>query len=718
MFIYYKKLTKYPFNEFILKIKEVKMKTIYRACNLCEAICGLEIQYDETTNQILSIKGDKDDPLSKGHICPKGASIADIYYDPNRLKKPIKRINNEWIEVSWEEAINYTKENIKKIQQKFGNDAIGVYLGNPNVHNYGSQLYGSRFVKSLKTKNIFSATSVDQLPHHFVSYFMLGHPNLLPIPDVDRTHYFLILGANPLASNGSLMTSPNIRERLKKIKEQGKVVVIDPRKTETAEFATEHYFIYPETDIFFLLNFLRYIYVNNRIRLNHLKDLIKENINKEIEEILSLFPDLENLTPQYTGIKKEVLNNIYKEFVESPDAVLYGRIGVSTQRFGSLSLWLIYLINILTGNFDLPGGMMFTSPAIDLIGKVEKKNLYKRYYSSVTNTPEFMGEFPVSILSEEILSEHPNSIKGMVVIAGNPLLSSPNGNRLRKAFQKLDFFVSIDFYKNETNQYAHIILPPTSPLEHDHYDITFLTLSVRNYAKYSEAVFPKKKDSLDDWEIFVQLMDQKRVMEPPNLLNQMLKNGPYKLSLEELKKHPHGIDLGPLKPNLKERITEIILFPESFKNTLTIFAKNYSQYFSFFELLKSNNKFLLIGRRELRSNNSWMHNVPRLIKGENRCKIWIHPDDAKKLGIKNDQKIKIVSNTGEIEIQAYITEKIMPGVLSIPHGYGHRKTDDISWINAKQLESNASINDLTDHHRWDILCYNAAFNGTEVSIKL
>ena len=687
------------------------MKKIYRACNLCEAICGLEIQYNEEKNEILSIKGDSNDPLSSGHISPKGASIADIYYDPNRLKKPIRKLKNgTWQEIDWEEAISYTKENIKSLQDKFGHDSIGIYLGNPNVHNYGSQLYGSRFIKSLKTKNIFSATSVDQLPHHFASYFMLGHPNLLPIPDIDRTHYFLILGANPLASNGSLMTAPNIRERLKAIKERGKVVVLDPRKTETAEFASEHYFIYPESDIFFLLNFLRYIYVHKAIRLNHLQDLIKENIINEIEKILSMFPNLENLTEKFTKISQQNLNNIYREFLDAPNAVLYSRIGVSTQRFGAISLWLIYLINILTGNFDQVGGMMFTSPAIDLIGKVEKRNLYKRYYSSVTNTPEFMGEFPVSILADKILTDHPQSIKGMIVIAGNPVLSTPNGNQLRKAFQKLEFFVSIDFYKNETNQYANIILPPTSPLEHEHYDITFLTLAVRNYAKFSEAVFPKQKNSRDDWEIFSQLMDQKRTIHPQELLNQMLKNGPYKLSLEELKKHPHGIDLGSLKPNLKERISELVLFPSIFVEGLKEISKNMHSFFGL------NHHLALIGRRELRSNNSWMHNIPRLIKGEERCKVWIHPEDAQKMGIKENQFIKIKSTNGEIEIAAHITDKIMPGVISIPHGYGHRVIDDISWINAKNLTSNASINDLTDNHRVDLICFNAAFNGTPVQI--
>jgi anaerobic selenocysteine-containing dehydrogenase len=520
----------------------------------------------------------------------------------------------------------------------------------------------------------------------------------------------LILGANPLASNGSLMTAPNIRERLKAIKERGKVVVLDPRKTETAEFASEHYFIYPELDIFFLLNFLRYIYVHKAIRLNHLQDLIKENIINEIEKILSMFPNLENLTEKFTKISQQNLNNIYREFLDAPNAVLYGRIGVSTQRFGAISLWLIYLINILTGNFDQVGGMMFTSPAIDLIGKVEKRNLYKRYYSSVTNTPEFMGEFPVSILADEILTDHPQSIKGMIVIAGNPVLSTPNGNQLRKAFQKLEFFVSIDFYKNETNQYANIILPPTSPLEHEHYDITFLTLAVRNYAKFSEAVFPKQKDSRDDWEIFSQLMDQKRTIHPQELLNQMLKNGPYKLSLEELKKHPHGIDLGSLKPNLKERISELVLFPSIFGEGLKEISKNMHSLFGL------NHHLALIGRRELRSNNSWMHNIPRLIKGEERCKVWIHPEDAQKMGIKENQFIKIKSTNGEIEIAAHITDKIMPGVISIPHGYGHRVIDDISWINAKNLTSNASINDLTDNHRVDLICFNAAFNGTPVQI--
>lgn len=687
------------------------IKTFFRACNLCEAICGLKIEYDVVNNKLISIKGDSDDPLSKGHICPKGVSITDIYFDPHRLKKPIlKNHDGNWEEVSWEQAIQYTKENIWKIQHQYGHDAIGVYLGNPNVHNYGAQFYGSKFIKWLKTKNIFSASSVDQFPHHFVSYHLLGHHSLLPVPDLDRTNYLLILGANPLTSNGSLMTAPNIRERLKRIKERGKVVVLDPRKTETADFATEHYFIYPESDIFFLLGFINFLYKNHIYRYDHLNPLIKQNIESELNKILSYFPDLDSIVPFYTKISNHDLIKIYSEFVDAPHSVLYGRIGVSTQRFGTLSIWLMYLIHILTGNFDKEGGMMFTKPAVDLIGKVEKRPLYKRYNSNITHTPEFMGEFPVSILADEILSDDPKAIKAMIVIAGNPVLSTPNGNKLRKAFQTLKFFVSIDFYKNETNQYANIILPPTTSLEHDHYDLTFNTLAIRNYAKYSEAIFAKDKDALDDWEIFSLLMDLNIKKHPSLLLNQMLKSGPYKLSLEELKQQPHGIDLGPLTPMLRERITEIHLFPEIFMLEIEMFSKNFESYF------KNNHQFSLIGRRELRSNNSWMHNIPRLIKGEERCKVWINIKDAERLGIQENQIVKIRSEVGEIEIPVHITDKIMQGVISIPHGYGHRKDDDISWKNAQSLKYNVSINDLTNEKRLDTLCYNAAFNGTLVEI--
>lgn len=688
-------------------------KVHYRACNLCEAICGIEIKHEN--GKILSIAGDKNDPFSRGHICPKALALKDIYEDKNRLKLPVKRIGNDWQELSWEEAFDEIVTRIREIQTKYGRNSVAVFQGNPSVHNFGTLLSSGELLKSLKTQNNFSATSVDQLPHHFAAWTMLGHPLLIPIPDIDRTEYFLIFGANPLASNGSLMTSPDIINRLESIKKRGgKIILIDPRRTETARVASEHHFIKPSSDVYFLLAIVHTLFAENLVNLDRLEDFtdgveILREISKDYasEKIAEL-----------TGISATEIKRIAVEFATAKSAVCYGRMGVSIQKFGSLCQWLINSINILTGNFDESGGAMFTAPAFDVLAATKGGNIFNRWQSRVRKLPEFMGELPVAALSEEILTDGEGRIKALFTSCGNPVLSTPNGGQLEKALEKLEFMVSIDIYINETTRKADIILPPATGLEVSHYDVIFNLLAVRNTAKYSAPLFAKEKDAKYDWEILQELAhrlngkdEPLKLVLPEAKLDFGLKFGQYKLSLEELQKNPHGIDLGELKSCLPERLfnenKRINLAPEVLVKDL--------------ERLKTEEKsadefpFSLIGRRHLRDCNSWLHNSEVLVKGKNRCMVLINSLDAKKLNLQNNQTVKVSSRVGAVEIPCEITENIGQGVVSIPHGYGHGRKG-VKLDTAKNY-AGVSINDLTDDRMIDELTGNAAFSNVKVRVQ-
>lgn len=688
-------------------------ETHYRNCNLCEAICGIEIKHEN--GQVLSISGDKQDTFSRGHICPKAVALKDIYEDENRLRTPVRRTTHGWQEISWEEAFDEAAEKIKAVQTRDGRNAIAVYQGNPSVHNLGTMLSSRELLKALKTQNNFSATSVDQLPHHFAAHAMLGHEFLLPIPDIDRTDYFLILGANPLASNGSLMTAPDVARRLEAIAGRGKVVVIDPRKTETARKASEHFFIKPASDIFLLLAIVRTLFAENLVDLGNLADFTDGvEILREISADFA--PEkVENLT----GIPASEIKRIAVEFGTAEAAVCYGRMGVSIQKFGGLCHWLINSINILTGNFDRPGGAMFTLPAFDLLQVAKGENAYHRWQSRVRNLPEFMGELPVAALAEEILTGGAGQIKVLITSCGNPVLSTPNGTQLDKALENLEFMVSIDIYINETTRHADLILPPATGLETSNYDVIFNSFAVRNVAKYSAPLFPKAAGARYDWEIFQELAhrlnakDEPLKLVPPEArLNLGLQLGRYRLSIEELNKNPHGVDLGALKPCLPARLLtankRINLAPD-------VFVRDLARLKS--ETVETNDfPFVLIGRRHLRDCNSWLHNSERLVKGKNRCTLMIHPLDAGDLGFENQQNVRVSSRVGTIEIPCEITENIGRGTVSIPHGYGHGRTG--VKLDTAKSHAGASINDLTDDRVIDELTGNAAFSNVKVRLEV
>jgi anaerobic selenocysteine-containing dehydrogenase len=699
-----------------------EIKTHYRNCNICEAMCGLEIKYQD--KNIISIKGDKDDPFSKGYNCPKATALQDFYEDKDRLKTPIRRTKTGWEDISWEEAYTEIAEKFKTIQAKHGKNSLALYLGNPNAHNLGNTLFLKPFMKSLGTINRFSSASADQMPHHVASNFMFGAGMLIPVPDIDRTDFMLIIGGNPVVS--SMMTAPNVIGRLKAIqKRSGKVVVVDPRRTHTAKVADQHLFIRPEKDALLLLALINRVFAKNAVKLRHLEEIIDDiEVFKTISEAYSA-----DAVAEFVGISAQDIYTLADEFMSANSAVCYSRMGASTQTFGGLCQWLTNVLNIITGNFDRAGGAMFPQPAFDLLRNYKKgfKSSFGQYHSRVRKLPFFNGEFPVAALAEEIQTAGEGQIKSLITVAGNPVLSSPSGHKLAEAFQELDYMVCVDIYLNETTKYANIILPATTGVENAHYDIFFNSFSVRNTVKYSAPLFEREEYQRNDYEILKELtirMSDEEVpghvksLTPEIILDVELKKGPYGeqgFSLQKLIDNPHGIDIGPLMPCAAERIKtsdgKINLLPQLYVDDLVRLNAVMSQ-----PARNKNYPFDLIGRRLVKSHNTWTQNSARLVKGKNPCTLEIHPDDAQQLGVSNGQLVNVSSISGEVLINAVITDDVQRGVVTMPQGWGHNQKGTNMSIAATQ--PGVSINDLTDVNRVDLLTGNAAFNGTPVAIKV
>lgn len=701
-----------------------EIKTHYRNCNICEAMCGLEISYQD--KQILSIKGDQKDPFSKGYNCPKAMALQDFYTDKDRLKTPIRRTATGWEALSWDEAFTEITEKFKSIQHEQGKNALAVYLGNPNAHSLGNSIFLKPFMKSLGTLNRFSSASTDQMPHHVASNFMFGAGMLIPVPDIDRTDFMLIIGGNPVVSNGSMMTAPNVLGRMKAIQKRGgKVVVVDPCRTRTAKIADQHLFIRPEKDALLLLALIHCVFANNKVNLRHL-----ENKVDGLESIRLLAKEYSpRLVTDHVGIDADAISKLAADMMAADSAVCYSRMGASTQTFGGLCQWLTNVLNIVTGNFDREGGAMFPQPAFDLLRNHKRghKSLFGQYSSRVRKLPFFNGEFPVATLAEEILTEGKGQIKSLITVAGNPVLSTPSGHKLAEAFESLDYMVSVDIYLNETTKYANIILPGTTGVENSHFDIFFNSFSVRNTVKYSAPLFEKENYQRSDWqilnEISARMTDQsfdhtKPAITPEIILDMELKSGAYGaqgMSLQKLIDNPHGVDIGPLMPCIDDRIKtaegKIDLAPQLYLDDLPRLNAVISQ-----PVRNEQYPFELIGRRLVKSHNTWTQNSDRLVKGKNPCTLEIHPEDAQQLGITKGQKVKVSSTVGEIEIETVITDDIQQGVVSMPQGWGHNQTGTKMTVAATQ--PGVSINDLTDANRVDTLTGNAALNGTPVAITL
>ncbi len=729
----------------------------FRTCPLCEATCGLEVTHDG--EKVIRTRGDRADVFSHGFICPKGSTLGRLDEDPDRLRTPLLRRNGRHEPATWDEAFGVIESRLVPLVAEHGPDAVGVYLGNPNVHSMSGTLYPRVLLKMLRTKSIFSAATVDQMPKHFSSGLMFGHPDLIPVPDLDRTSYLLMLGANPYESNGSLATAPDWPGRLRAIRERGgKVVVVDPRRTRSADAADEHVFIVPGTDAAFLFALAHVLFEEDLVDLGDLDGHLA-GVDEVGAAVEAFHPEQ---VAETCGVEPERIRRLARELAGADTATVYGRIGTHTAEFGTMASWMVDVLNILTGNLDRAGGAMFSHAAHEQ-PRSRRGFEVGRWASRVRGLPEVRGELPVSTMAEEILEPGPGQIRAMITVAGNPVLSTPNSDRLDEALSGLEFMVSVDIYLNETTRHADVILPGVSPLRRPHYDFAFNQLAVRNVANYSPPLFPLPEGTPDEWRILLRLgaivsgqgsdadldalddgvfgmMVGSAVANPASpvhgrspeevvavtsgergperMLDFLVRTGPYGdrygadldgLTLQRLREAPHGIDLGPLHPRLPEALctpsgmVELAPGPllADVPRLLTALGR------------RSNGGFALVGRRDIRSNNSWMHNIDVLVKGKERCTLQINVADAARIGVGAGGRVKVSSAAGMLIVPVEITEDIMPGVVSLPHGWGHDLEGAL--LSVASERPGANVNRLSTGDI-DPVSGNAVLNGIPVEV--
>jgi anaerobic selenocysteine-containing dehydrogenase len=738
--------------------------TAYRTCPLCEATCGLEITIE--AGEVTGIRGDVEDVLSHGFICPKGYAVKSLHEDPDRVRVPLLRTASGFEEVTWEEAFAEIDRRLAPIVERHGRDSVATYLGNPNAHNIDSLIYGRVLMKAIGSRNVFSASTVDQMPKQVSAGLMFGTMLSIPVPDVDRTDHLLVLGANPLASNGSLLTAPDMRGRLRGIRQRGgRVVVFDPRRSRTAEVADEHHFIRPGTDAHLLFALVHVIVDEDLARPGDLLDLC-EGLDRAEDLARRFSPEA---VADICGIEASEIRRIARELAAAEHAAVYGRIGTCTQEFGTLASWLVDVLNVLTGNLDRPGGAMFPKAAAGAGNTRGTAGSGKgvqlgRWHSRVRGLAEMYGELPAAVLAEEIDTPGEGQVRALFTLAGNPVLSTPNAGRLGRGLETLELMVSLDIYVNETTRHADVILPAPSPLQRSHYDLALYQLAVRNVANYSPPILPADASIPPEWQTLLRLtaiasgqgpvadvgaiddfvvrgLVQRELQSPASplagrdpdelvaaleprrgperILDWMLRSGPYGdgfgakpggLSLERLEEAPHGLDLGPLEPRLPEVLRtpsgKIELAPEPIVADVERLAASLER--------RRNGGMTLIGRRQLRSNNSWMHNVGHLVRGRDRCTAHVHPLDAERLGLEDGELASVTSGQGSIEVPVEVTDAIMPGVVSVPHGWGH--DDPQTRMKVASAHPGANSNLLADDLAVDPLSGNAVLNGIPVEL--
>jgi anaerobic selenocysteine-containing dehydrogenase len=743
--------------------EEGKTRTAIRTCPLCEAGCGLEITL--RGDEVVRIRGDRDDVFSHGFICPKGSTLKQLRDDPDRVRTPLIKRDGRFVEATYDEAFHEIEQRLLPILEAHGRDSAAIYIGNPTAHNLGAQLYGRFVIRALGSGNMFSASTVDQRPKEISSALMFGGGLTIPVPDIDRTDYLLMLGANPYASNGSLATAPDWPGRIEALRERGgRLVVVDPRRSRTAEEADEHLFIRPGTDSFFLMAIVQTLFSDGLVTPETLGALHEYLVGIDEVERLSKPFTPEAVAP-ITGIKADTIRRVAHELADAPTACVYGRIGTCTQEFGTIASWLVDVINVCTGNLDRPGGAMFTKAAAGASNtrgtpRYGRGLRLGRRKSRVRGLPESMGELPAVVLAEEIETPGEGQIRAFVTMAGNPVCSIPNGGgRLDRALDTLEFMVSVDIYVNETTRHADVILPAPDPLSKSHYDLALLQLGLRNVANYSPAVIPLPEGDLDEWQVLARLAlvlqgmgaeadpsivddlairslvehavadetspihgrDVDEVIEelaprtgPERILDFMLRTGPYELTLDDLLASPHGIDLGALEARLPDVLRTpsgmIEMAPEPLVADLARLEAALDE-----RSANGDAGLVLVGRRQLRSNNSWMHNLSVLVKGKPRCTLHVHPDDATRIGLETGALAEVRSRTGVVTVPVEVTDGIMPGVVSIPHGWGH-DVDGVQLAVAATTAAGVNSNLLADEGLFDALSGNAVLNGIPVSV--
>ncbi|MFT5434004.1 MAG: anaerobic selenocysteine-containing dehydrogenase [Myxococcota bacterium] len=690
-------------------------------CTLCDAHCGLEVSLDR--GQPVSVFGDTSDPYTRGHICPKAAAIPDIMADPDRVRTPLRRVGDRFEEVSWEEALTEIGERLGRIRMEYDKDSVGTYLGNPMAHDHGGGLGLIALRTVLGGRNHYSAMSIDNLPRMATSSVLYGSPTAIPVPDIERTDHLLMIGANPLVSNGSGMVSPDIRRRLGEMQRRGRLVVVDPRRTQTAVAADAHHFIRPGTDVFFLLALLHELLGDGK------------RLGRWAEDALGLdqlrracAPYSPEAVAMRTGMPADSARVIARGLLNASRPVVYGRMGTCVQEHGLLTTMALDLINVVIGALDAPGGAMFNHPAVDLprLGAKlpEALRTLGAMRTRVSNYPMFLGESPVAALREEITTAGEGQLRALLISAGNPVLSNPGGGKLADALRQLELLVSVDIYINETSRLAHYILPTPFGFERDHFPMYFGVQGIRNFTGFHQALCEPPPGVRSAYAIGVTLaasvararwgriagaaMRLSGRVAPESLIAGLLRAGPQAVTLKQLRADPHTVDLGPLRPRLEE------ILGWSKRERLNLFPELLQKGLRALDLGEARDGLVLISRRTLRSNNSWLHNSARLTRGKHRCSLEMHPDDAAARGVKEGDTVRLTSGEGAIEVPATVTDAIMPGVVCLPHGWGHH-LEGVQ-MRVASARPGRSVNDVIEPGRVDRLSGTAALSGQPVKV--
>ena len=742
-------------------------RTAFRTCPLCEAGCGLEIglRGNNGDDAVTRNRGDRADVFSHGFICPKGSTLKQLHEDPDWPRRPRVKRDGAFVEVSWDDAFAEIEARMLPIMEAHGRDVAAVYVGNPNAHTLAGMLYLRPLIRALGTTNVFSASTVDQRPKEISAGLMFGGGLTVPVPDVDRTDFLLMLGANPYESNGSLATAPDWPGKIEALLERGgTLVVVDPRRSRTAQVASQHVAVRPGADPFLLMALVNVLAADGLVDPGSAGDYL----SGVDEAIAAAQPFTPEAVEEVTGVDAATIRRLAHDLAAAPTACVYGRIGTTTALYGTVTSWLVDVLNALTGNLDRPGGAMFSKAAAGAANTRGKPRVGRgltlhRRRSRVRGLGETMGELPVACLAEEIDTPGDGQIRALVTVAGNPVLSTPNAGRLDAALATLEFYVAVDPYINETTRHADVILPVPTALQKGHYDLALLQLALRNVANYSPPILPLEEGQLDEWKVMARLAlvlqgmgatadpaivddlvvqslvgaavadetgpiagrDAEEIIAllgertgPDRLIDLMLRTGPYGdgfganpggLSLDVLLDQPHGVDLGPLEPRLPDVLRTpsgmVELAPEPIVADVARLRA---------ALDAPTNGMTLVGRRDLRSNNSWMHNVEVLVKGKARCTLQIHPDDAARLGLTADADADVTSRTGTVTVAVEVTDSVRPGVVSLPHGWGHDRPGAQLAVAARHAGVNSNL--LGDEELFDPLSGTAVLNGIPVTV--
>lgn len=739
------------------------LTTHSRICPLCEAHCGTLVTADVASGTIAGVRGDPDDPFSRGYICPKAYAMKELHHDPDIITTPLIKRNGRFEPASWEEALDYTVARLKAVQTEHGREAIGFYIGNPTAHHPGLLLYSPLLLEALATQQVYCAGSVDHITKVLSSLLMYGSCSTISVPDIDRTEFFVVHGGNPAISNGSLMTAPGMPNRIKAVRARGgKVVVIDPRRSETAELADQHIAILPGTDAYFLFGIVNHLFGAGLVKLGRVEAFAKGL--DAVRALAAVFSP--EKVAGVCGVPAATIRALAEGFAAARSAVWYGRTGTCTQRFGTLCCWLQDLITILTGNLDTPGGAMFPVGIVPAVLYAEKFEdglpPFDRWQSRVNGYPELSGVLPTAAMADEMLTPGPGRVRSFITMAGNPVLSHPNGGRLDEAFESLEFMLSLDIYINETTRHADVILPSPSEATHSNFHFFYIPYMVRKIAKWTPAIFPLEPGQPPDWDIFLGLVARLKGVPtdeveeelvggwiakfaaqgqhpqcgsidpataramlgdergPDRLFDILVRTGPYGdafgqapdgLTVARIAETPEGIDLGPMTPQLPGLLATpdhlIDLAPERI-------VVDVDRLLEAWDVARDPDELLLIGRRHMRSNNSWMHNLRVLTKGKERCTLLVNPADAAARGLANGDLVRVATDVAEVHIRLEVSDEVMVGVVSAPHGWGHDLADTRLTIANRHAGANA--NSIIDERLFDRPSVNSVLNGVPVRV--